>query len=113
MSLAQAFDLQRLGRVHRCRVARFLPFTTGGFGVATRLLAICGMHTGLSPAQVVAPSPTDSAAREESTSRIEVPFDPRSFERHAGYYQLSSVEFLHAFMDLDGHYFYQVTCCPI
>jgi hypothetical protein len=31
------------------------------------------------------------------------------FEKYAGHYQLSSVEFLHAFMDLDGHYFYQVT----
>ena len=75
-------------------------------------LVICSMHAGLSAAQPAAPSPTDSAAREQSSSRIGISFEPRSFERYAGYYQLSSVEFLHAFTDLDGHYFYQVTGQP-
>jgi hypothetical protein len=71
--------------------------------------AVFGVLAGLSPAQVVAPSPTGSAVREQATPRTEIPFEPRSLERYAGYYQLSSVEFLHAFVDLDGHYFYQLT----
>lgn len=72
-------------------------------------LAICGTLAGLSPAQVVVPSSTDSAAHEQPILRVEIPFEPRSFEKYSGYYQLSPAEFLHAFMDLDGHYFYQVT----
>lgn len=41
------------------------------------------------------------------TSRAEI--RPGPFERYAGYYQLSADEFLHAFIDSDGHYFYQLT----
>jgi hypothetical protein len=67
---------------------------------------IFGIHAGRSQAQAVTSSPTDYAAVEQPTSLNETPFEPRSFERYAGYYQLSAAEFLHAFMDADGHYFY-------
>jgi hypothetical protein len=70
---------------------------------------IFGIRAGRSHAQAVTSSPTDSAAREQPTSLTEIPFEPRSFERYAGYYQFSASEFLHAFMDADGHYFYQLT----
>jgi hypothetical protein len=89
------------------------PMRSGYYSRLAILLStsftIFGIHAGRSQAQAVTSPPTDHAAGEQPTSLTEIPFEPRSFERYAGYYQLSAAEFLHAFVDADGHCFYQLT----
>lgn len=96
---------------------RVLVLTLGVAGIAAPL--VVGMLTA-QPASAQAPTqslsspaattPAEIAQRRYDQSRPQtvVPFDPKDFDKFAGYYELGPTAFLHVFRNGD-HYFAQLT----